>query len=637
MKKKPRTPPSTSFSNNESILGDSQRNSWEAQAGSRCKETRSDPRSVLEVRGQGSDEGDAAYGPGSRLARGILAAATVLGLCVFAAPERPRSQTRSPTVPDAKNRPVLHEYVDPPAPSTGPKFPAAPSARSRRDPGEPMYNRSADRETKIGADRDTIHRGDLNYHASYDPTVVPFKRFSTTDKVGADFTLTVSDATLRRIPVRRWAGATGRELFWGSFLVNGNETRPVPVPSVAPDMQIHKVISNPGGFYVQFLKDGADNYFLQLQGSAGVRRVRRGRRARTLSRPVRVLALVSASKTYFGGELPAGPWKNELSPIAPKLPPNVARSAHQVLAYIGVKTSDALPASLRRLVRYFRDFRQGRMTLNTGISYLDLALSQRGVCRHRSYAFVITAQALGLPARYVSNEAHAFVEVFLPRNGWRRIDLGGATPRLNVHNARKKRPHRPRPDPFPRPKSYMQTHGLNAARPYTAADPGAPKDPSGPDRNAARRRFKSLMSGSSPGTWVDAKSLGLKPDPSSPSTDPVTANPTDPGALPTLPMVPPGKTMEVGQISVVSSGVRGRPLKVSGTITDPDGPVNKLRVVVLAYRRGDEGAVVLGEALTDPAGRFRLSGAVPSEIPVGFYHIYAFAPSQAGRQPAISR
>ena len=50
---------------------------------------------------------------------------------------------------------------------------------------------------------------------------------------------------------------------------------------------------------------------------------------------------------------------------------------------------------------------------------------RKGVCRHRAYAFLVTAQSLGIPTRLVENEAHAWVEV---HDGtlWRRIDLGGA-------------------------------------------------------------------------------------------------------------------------------------------------------------------------------------------------------------------
>ena len=61
--------------------------------------------------------------------------------------------------------------------------------------------------------------------------------------------------------------------------------------------------------------------------------------------------------------------------------------------------------------------------------YLDLALSQKGVCRHRAFAFLVTALSLGIPTRMVVNEAHAWVEVLDPGVApplWRRVDLGGA-------------------------------------------------------------------------------------------------------------------------------------------------------------------------------------------------------------------
>ena len=58
--------------------------------------------------------------------------------------------------------------------------------------------------------------------------------------------------------------------------------------------------------------------------------------------------------------------------------------------------------------------------------YLDLAMSKKGVCRHRSFAFLVTSLSLGIPTRVITNEAHAWVEVFDGRM-WRRIDLGGAT------------------------------------------------------------------------------------------------------------------------------------------------------------------------------------------------------------------
>lgn len=47
-------------------------------------------------------------------------------------------------------------------------------------------------------------------------------------------------------------------------------------------------------------------------------------------------------------------------------------------------------------------------------------LEQKGVCRHRSYAFMVLAQLIGIPAKLIRNEKHAFCEV----NG-HLIELGG--------------------------------------------------------------------------------------------------------------------------------------------------------------------------------------------------------------------
>ena len=76
---------------------------------------------------------------------------------------------------------------------------------------------------------------------------------------------------------------------------------------------------------------------------------------------------------------------------------------------------------------------------------------------------------------------------------------------------------------------------------------------------------------------------------------------------------------------------------MNGTVTDPDGPAGRMRVVVLAHRRGEDGAVVLGETITDANGRFRLKGSIPTEIPVGTYRVYAFAPAQSGHDSALSK
>ena len=58
------------------------------------------------------------------------------------------------------------------------------------------------------------------------------------------------------------------------------------------------------------------------------------------------------------------------------------------------------------LVAWYRAFETGELPPSLGNNYLDLACSQKGCCRHRSYAFAITAMAVGIPVRYVENELH---------------------------------------------------------------------------------------------------------------------------------------------------------------------------------------------------------------------------------------
>ena len=101
-------------------------------------------------------------------------------------------------------------------------------------------------------------------------------------------------------------------------------------------------------------------------------------------------------------------------------------SLDPVLRATGVRRTDSFDRALGRLVDYFRRFRDAPLTEQAGDNrYLTLALGGVGACRHRAYAFVLTLQGLGVPARYVGNEAHAWAEVALPGVGWSRVDLGG--------------------------------------------------------------------------------------------------------------------------------------------------------------------------------------------------------------------
>ena len=116
-----------------------------------------------------------------------------------------------------------------------------------------------------------------------------------------------------------------------------------------------------------------------------------------------------------------------------------------------------------QLSDYFRAFMPGEQIEQDGSVYERLTLSQIGVCRHRSYAFMVTARALGIPTRYVTNQVHAFVEVLDPSGRWRRVDLGGEgiapeekglTQDLLKDKQQSAPNYRP-DDGLPRPKNYQ--------------------------------------------------------------------------------------------------------------------------------------------------------------------------------------
>src|SRR5262249_19248701 len=158
------------------------------------------------------------------------------------------------------------------------------------------------------------------------------------------------------------------------------------------------------------------------------------------------------------------------------VPGAVRASAERALARMGVDPEErGVAPLLAKVVPYFRGFVDASPPSGVAASkdvYWDLVSGQRGVCRHRAFAFVVTAQALGLPARLVLADVHAFAEVMIPHVGWRRIDLGGA--RLDLPPERHAMGGGVRAradDPFPQPPSYRSRSGgsIVAETPAAAA------------------------------------------------------------------------------------------------------------------------------------------------------------------------
>lgn len=274
------------------------------------------------------------------------------------------------------------------------------------------------RET-IRPDRDTGREPWLNYHVVFDPAVIPFKRNSAKDTVLEDGGIVVGTTALRPIPLHGNRVGKGREVFSGSILVDFTPNNPIPIPSIAPESNVLSAESTPEGT-LQFLKDGADNLYVRS----------------SLNGRVRLNYMLDAPSSWFAFTPTAEHrFKDIPDSLRPVLPATLEADVAVVAKRIGIRARDDFATTLRKLVWWFRSFRPGDLRRDDRDIYLELALSRRGVCRHRAYAFVITAHGLGIPARYVSNEAHVFVEVYAPAVGWLRIDLGGGAQGMNVRGA----------------------------------------------------------------------------------------------------------------------------------------------------------------------------------------------------------
>src|SRR5439155_883838 len=86
-----------------------------------------------------------------------------------------------------------------------------------------------------------------------------------------------------------------------------------------------------------------------------------------------------------------------------------------------------------------------------------------------------------IPAGYVENELHVFVEVFVPHGvGWRRINLGGALVDQEVSGADGKVPYRPKgDDPFPQPPAFANGNDAQPTQPKGLKPPGASSSSAG--------------------------------------------------------------------------------------------------------------------------------------------------------------
>jgi hypothetical protein len=536
---------------------------------------------------------------------------------------------------------------------------------------------------RIRPDRATEQETNLEYFETFNPSIVPHKRGRALDAVDASLELHLAAAPLVPItPGEVIAVASARrEVFSAEAVVEARGDEAIPLPSVSAADAILSWEVEPQQ-PVTFLKDGASNLYVRLS---------RPGRARLRWR-------VAAPLTWFSRTSDAArrlPLSALPDAVRPRPPATVRQQALEVARAIGVPRGATLGRTLDALVLYFRGFAPGEPPPERAGVYRDLALGKVGVCRHRAYAFVTTALGLGVPARYVYNEAHVFVEVWLPADeagpaGWTRIDLGGGADTLDVHGARDKTLHRPPPDAFPVPDGFdtdaiagaTEVRGLPPTRTEPrdeVAEPGATPSPGEATTGAA-----ATPGGPAAGV-PEGGETGAGGEPVA-GEGPAREGPARTGsggsdALAAIveawrwpasalerggrdgrgggrgaedaPADPRVRTAvridEIGRMGVVTRGV---PFDVRGQVVAADdaAPVPGFVQVLLVGGDAAPGASTgahgaprnpapwaLGGAALDAAGGFKARVVIPVEMPPGSYELVVEYPGSMTHGPSIGR
>lgn len=435
-------------------------------------------------------------------------------------------------------------------------------------------NESSDYSQEYRADSDTRRPELVGYTDPFIPTIPPYKRAHAYDTVGSQFELLVAAPSLRPLSV---GGASHLEddQFFADLQVQLPSNVAVRIPSVGPATRVIVAQVKPQQDFALF-KDGADNWFVQ-SASEGV---------------VQLTLHLAIDRRTFGAEYPRASW-GALRPYVPAVPDQVRSAARDIAQEIGINEQQDPAAALAQLVEYFRSFAPSDQPLGSlgggETLYRELTLNKRGVCRHRAYAFTVTALGLGLPTRFVHNEAHAWVEVF-DGELWHRIDLGGAAARAVLDLGDRPVHVEPR-DPYPWPERSTSAHEMT--------------------ERALRERPAATGD-----TAVSTPQSATASQPPPAQQDGVQEDLAAPAA--TL-------TVNTARVRVT----RGERLDVTGRVSAAAALCDRVRVDLWLIRGANE-RHALGTLMTDELGRFSGGMVVPFNVPVGNYEVEAATP---GRSP----
>jgi transglutaminase-like putative cysteine protease len=456
-----------------------------------------------------------------------------------------------------------------------------PSEPVSSDPSAPTPFSS--RDQRFVPDTDTRRPGALPYSDPFTPSTAPWKRLVAFDSVLGDSSLSVDNRELSSVPLSESARTDGSdERFFGDLVVDLRPNEVTRIPSVGPGARVVHARLGVGADEIPFelLRDGAENWFVRSSAN--------GR--------ARLVLELAIARAAFGG-----PFGNvQLDPRylrwGSALPRALARDVEMVAARIGLPKSTPRETVVA-LVDYFRSFEESDEPPSPERSvYLSLALSKKGVCRHRAYAFMVTATGLGIRSRAVMNEAHAWVEV-LDGQQWRRVDLGGAGTLLDESPPSTGPRYSPPPDPFRWPPGSTRGDDLGRTALGGAAS----------GRGPGAHSHGSLASSAHAGT-----SGGAKASAASRASSLLVLEATE------------------------SQALRGDAVHVRGTFTAAGEPCAHAVVILSVKDPHGDSSFDLGSLATDDRGLYQGSVVIPKDVLVGDYELVAASAGDARCGPARS-
>lgn len=229
--------------------------------------------------------------------------------------------------------------------------------------------------------------------------------------------------------------------YWANIDIPANKQ--VMIPTITADNWVSSYTTLPENIHVDFFKDEVDQIFVLSPTNIRLKY--------TLGIPVFIRDVYMhgpGSKTRIRN-IKISDMKNhkDYKKNIGKMSPEIYEEVKKILKKVSIPDveSDDLETWVSGMLKLFskewyknknnpcnhmdgKKYPEIKREFDLGDNTFNPLLMKQGVCRHRASIFFVMATYFGIPCRYVGNDCHAFVEVWVPDIGWNIYDLGGCAP-----------------------------------------------------------------------------------------------------------------------------------------------------------------------------------------------------------------